>query len=157
MILFCDKIHYNNLIKKTTPAQITATGFMLNNPTIEPDSVYYEKTDYSNLFGNGGGYLKWSQSTLQLYMTMLDGYIDGIVTPNEFPHKLYLENTGDGTMTVSLINDIVSLIPEVRLKSTFGPSFTLAAGKSIFIRYQWYWDSGTFTCLIDKSSEYVTI
>ena len=157
MVMFFDKKHYHDLVKKNTPAQMTATGFILNNPTIEPDSVYYEKTDYSNLFGNGGGYLKWSQSTLQLYMTALDAYIDGVVTPNEFQHKLYLENTGTGTMTVSLINDMISLIPETRIKSTFGSSFTLAAGKSIFIRYQWYWDSGTFTCLIDKSSEYVTI
>lgn len=156
MVSFFDKTYYRDLIKRESPAQMTATGFVLNNCLLEPNQLYFDLSSYSNLYGNGGGFLKWNQSTLQLYLSNWNAYIDGILVPNELPHKLFLQNTGVDNMTISFsINTLYSA--EGILKSTFGTSYVLGAGESVIIKYQWYHDNGDMICLLDKSADFVTV
>lgn len=157
MVSFFDKSYYKYLIKKTPPAQITSTGFLLTNPLLEPDFNYLENNNgLDNLWGNGGGFLKWNQSTLQLYLTSSAGYGGSALKPNELPHRLFLQNTGSGNMTITLSISQPYSIPGI-LKSTFGNTYVLGAGKSIFIKYQWYHDNGNMICLLDKSADFVTV
>ena len=156
MVSFFDKTYFRDLIKRQSPAQMTATGFILNNCLLEPNQLYFDLSGYYNLYGNGGGFLKWNQSTLQLYLSNWNSFIDGILVPNELPHKLFLQNTGAGNMTISFsISTLYS--EEGILKSTFGGSYVLGAGKSIIIKYQWYHDNGDMICLLDKSADFVTV
>lgn len=154
MVSFFDKTYYRDLIKRESPAQMTATGFVLNNCLLEPNQLYFDLSGYSNLYGNGGGFLKWNQSTLELYLSNWNAYIDGILVPNELPHKLFLQNTGVDNMEIFFSID-TRYSEEGILKSTFGIRCILGAGESTIIKYQWYHDNGDMICLLDKSADFV--
>lgn len=157
MVSFFDKSYYKYIIKKSSPPQVTTTGFLLTNPLLEPDFNYLENNNgLDNLWSNGGGFLKWNKSTLQLYLTGSAGYSDGALKPNELPHRLFLQNTGSGDMTITLSITQPYSVPGI-LKSTFGDTYVLEVGKSIFIKYQWYHDNGEMICLLDKSADFVKV